>query len=126
MGTKARRHATVRSEMVVIDKESKREQHRDARARERRIKESDPLEHQGPLAVVKVANGVTLSMGFQSVRVDVGVDLPWPVPKEIDSMKEALSNGFDFAYQLIDDELSARAKEMEGLLRQINKRYGHR
>lgn len=72
-----------------------------------------------PLAMVKVSNGVTLSLGFQSVRMDVGVEMPWPVQQVPDDLRA----GFDKAYEFIDNEIAERAQELDSLVRDLAKKY---
>lgn len=118
---KAKRHAKVTSELVIRDRKTKQELHRDSRMQERPVSKFT----NAPCAVVKVGNEVKMSMGFQTVGCTVGVDLPWEVTPGLEVAKE-LEPAFDLAYQLVDDELAKRAKEMEGLLKKLQSKYGHR
>lgn len=68
-------------------------------------------------AMVKVTNGITLTYGYQSVRLDVGVELPFDVDKE------NTQDAFARATEIVDDELAERSKEMDGLLKDLAKKY---
>lgn len=73
------------------------------------------------LGVVKAAHGIKLVYGFQSAGVDVGIELPWPMGSKAD-----VKLGYMEAFQIIDDVLSERAKELDPLLRELAKKYHHR
>ncbi len=113
--------ALVRSEVVVVDKQTKQERHRDAKHKERET--SVPKGLGGSTGTIKVSNGITLSMGYQTVRLDIGIELPWPMRP---GMIEDARAGFDEAYNFVDDELATQAKELEGLLKDLSKKYAHR
>lgn len=115
-----RTSALVRSELEVQDRETRKVKHHDARHARRKTNHHTSVD--APFATVKTSNGITLSMGFQTVRVDVGVELPWPCRPGRDGLDD-LKLGFDAAYQFIDDELAARAKEIEPLLVKLAKKY---
>ena len=110
--------AAVTSTVVVRDRATRKEKHRETRNLER---ETDLPRMTGQQFVIcKVGNGVKISMGYQSVEVIVGVDLPWPMrTKNMEDVKA----GFDAAYNFVDDELSGRVKEMDGLLAKLAAKY---
>ena len=116
---KEQKTAKVRSELAVRDERTKEETHRDARTREVKTKKTADR-----FAVIKVSNSVKLAMGYQSVGCDVGIELPWPVSTSLRG--DELKAGFDFAYQLIDDELAERAAEIDPLLNKLARKYGRR
>ena len=114
--SKARR-TSVRSEVTGLHKREVK----DSNVKTKFGKAKNLGEH---FAVVKAANGVTLTYGFQSVRVDVGVELPWEV--DLDDAKGSLAKAFDAAYAIVDDELASRSTEIEPLLKSLAKRFGNR
>jgi len=117
-----KRLAKVRSELSVTDNGRKEEVYRDARTRELQTPNEVDVRR---VAVVKVSNDIKLSMGYQSVGASVGIELPWPVEPTSDAkLKGELREAFDFAYQLIDDELASRAAEIDPLLKKLATKYG--
>lgn len=113
-----RRKAVKRIELAVRDKQAGKDIHNETHSEDIG---SGPA-YLGPMAIVKVAAGATFSMGFQSVRVDIGIELPWPVRPGEDGIEDA-KPGFEAAYALIDDELSGRSKTTEDLLRKLVRTY---
>jgi len=73
---------------------------------------------------VNVGSGITLAMGYQSVRLDVGVTLPVTF-QEGANPNETLRRSFDQAYEFLDEEIAERSKEVESLLKDLAKKYGH-
>lgn len=72
------------------------------------------------IAVIKVLNGITLTTGYQSVRMDIGVEMPWPVrPGKF----EDLEQGFKQAYELIENEITERSQDLEALLQDLAEKY---
>lgn len=113
------RKTKIRTELAVRDDTSKKDVHNSEHRRE--IDDGDPLP-AGPVAIIKVSSGATFSMGYQSVRVNVGVELPWPVRPGPDAIEDA-KPGFEAAYGLIDDELSGRSRVTEDLLKKLVRTY---
>ena len=112
-----RSRALTKSEVTVTSKETNAVTHHEARTKMGDHAEVKPGQQ---VAMIKVSNGITLSMGYQSVRMDVGVEMPWATnPNDIANLK----SGFDAAYQFLDDELAARARDLDGLLRELVKKY---
>ena len=111
----ARRKVT--SELVVRDSKSGGQLHSDGRV-------THKGDHApGTLWIVKVSADVRIAMGYQSVGIVVGVEVPWPCrPGHV----EDLGPGFKEAYVLLDDELADRARELDPLLKKLIQKYGKR
>jgi hypothetical protein len=73
------------------------------------------------VSVVKVSNGIRIAYGFQSVGIDIGIELPILV--DIHDPNEDIANGFVTAYDIIGTELTERAQEVDGLVRKLAKKY---
>ena len=73
------------------------------------------------LGVIKAGASVKLAYGYQSAGVEVGIELPW-----VCETREGIKNGFKEAYEMLDEELAERAKELDPLLRELAKKYGHK
>ena len=111
--------AKVSSSIVVVDKKAKRKLHEDTKTEEKDVVDT-PM--RGSVGIVKTGIRTGISASYQSVTVEVAVELPWPCrPGHV----EDLQPGFDKAYEFLDDELAARAKDMEGLLKSLVRKYGH-
>lgn len=108
--------AAIRSE--VSSKDSKTKQERFHGEKTRRIPIDIPETKH--VAVLKVSTGVTLAMGYQSVRMDIGVELPWPV--RLKRTKD-LRAGYDKAYEFLDREIVRRSRDLDELLRELVKKY---
>jgi hypothetical protein len=111
--------AVIRTSMIVKDKATGNKLHEDSGSK---VKQLTLDFEEKSTGVVKVSNRIGMSARYQSVDLVVGVDLPWPCrPGHVEDMRA----GFEAAYNFIDDELASRAKEMEGVLRDLSKKYGH-
>lgn len=100
-----------RTEMTARDKQTGRE-----------VKGTTTVEQVGKRgtynALVKVTNGITLTYGYQSVRLDVGIELPFEYADT-----EDITNAYAEAYRIVDEELAERSREMDSLLRDLAGKY---
>jgi len=68
--------------------------------------------------VISVQEGVTISYRYNSVRIDVGIELPWNLSAGPDFEKR-IRKAYDTAYGVIQEELTQQAGVMEKLLKQL-------
>jgi hypothetical protein len=109
--------AKVRSSLFSEDKRTGKKHFRSAHSHAPELKE---IKSQGPFGIVKNSVGLTLTYGFQSVRLDVGAEVPWPCrPGHPEDLKE----GFKASDELISDELAERTPELDSFLKDLAKRY---
>ena len=108
---------TVRSEIVSEDKKTGKTTHY---GEKRKIERATAT--QGTIGLIKVSTGVSVATGYQSVRLDVGVELPWPCRP---GKPEDLQEGFESAYELVSKEMADRSNELDELVRDLARKYKH-
>lgn len=69
-----------------------------------------------PVGHVRVGSGLTLSRGFNAVRVDVAVDIPWRMRPNNSADVRA---GIRFASKIADNALARRAEEIDKFLDEL-------
>ena len=67
--------------------------------------------------VVKFGAGVTFSRNYQSSRVDVGIECPWPCRP---GHPEDLLKGLDAVKQLVEDEMEDVGEQLQDFLSRLN------
>lgn len=107
--------ALVQHEVVAQHKGTKRIHHQESG----RKKVGKPVRGEH-IAMVKVSNGITIAHGYQSVRLDIGVEMP--VNVRVNKFED-LRDGFSRAYALLEEELVERSVEVDKLVRQLARRY---
>lgn len=117
-----RRRAKVRSEITSKDSKTKKETSHGEKVTNREVTFPEDTQTRHT-AVLKVSTGVTLAMGYQSVRMDIGVELPWPV--RLKKTKD-LRRGYDAAYEFLDREIAKRSRDLDELLAELAKKYRNR
>lgn len=119
------RKGSVRAQTVIKDNVTKEEKTSDV---------TEPVELAGhvesidvgvtsgkPVAVVRTGASVKLSINYQTVGVDVGVEIPWSVSPG-PGMKADLEAAFKFAESVVDKKIEDRVEEARALLKQLGGR----
>lgn len=69
--------------------------------------------------MITVQEGVTISYHFNSVRIDIGIELPWDLSPG-DGFDRRIRKAYDTAYTVVQEELTQQAGKMEKLLRELS------
>jgi hypothetical protein len=72
------------------------------------------------VAVVKAMTNAKLSLNYQSIGVEVGIEVPWPVKAK--SLKSDLEDGLDFVENVVDERIQERVEEVKKLLNKLSGR----
>jgi hypothetical protein len=68
------------------------------------------------IAMIREVGSITLSRGFNSIRVETGVEMPWPcVPGDLSSIKDGLTQ----CRKLVEAKLEKRSADMDKLLDEL-------
>jgi hypothetical protein len=106
----------VSTETVITDNLSKEEVFRETTR-----KELDAMDGNAfPVGLVGYALPVKLSGGFQSVGLEVRVDLPWRFPDgDRDRLKASVREAIDFAEEVVDEAVAERMDRVEEILQSL-------
>lgn len=71
------------------------------------------------IGYVRVGDVVKLSQDFHSVGVEISVEAPWPMRP---GSREDVLEGLTFVGEIVDKELSRKARELPDVLRRLSHR----
>lgn len=108
-----RSRAIVQSTIVVRDKTANEETHRDTKTQVKMDKRVD-----GEILTARAGVGITITYGYQSVRIDVSGESPYKADD-----KDARRKAYDELYEFIDEEIANRSVEIDELVRELARKY---
>jgi hypothetical protein len=109
----SKRHGSVSETVTVVDRTSGRTKVISDETHELEVKRAPKGYVMG---TVSVRNGVTLSLGYQSARIDIGGDLPFPMrPGNVEDFGE----GMDVLERYVDDRLVKKARGLREFLKKV-------
>lgn len=112
---KTKKGATMRHATTATDNVTKEVVHHEEGER------NLPNEAKGDrVAMIRVVDSVKLSYNYNSIGVEVGLDLPWEI--QDGPLPEQVKKGFDTAHKLVEDELGEKAMGLRDLLTKLSNR----